>query len=117
MAVLTKVVICVSLESWYPCHQRNPSNGSNRVQSYPAFPLPFSKSLPSDSPPDSIRGLVKPCRCNNDGRGFSEVDGQPTPVALMGDVRFDMDLSELDGGCGSEKPKRYGEDEGKGKEE
>ena len=54
---------------------------------YPAFPLSFSKSLPSDSSADSIRELVKSCRCNNDGRGFSEVDGQPTPVALMGDPR------------------------------
>ena len=32
-------------------------------------------------------------------------------------IRFIMDLSELDGGCGSEKYRRYGEDEGNGKEE
>ena len=32
-------------------------------------------------------------------------------------VRFVMDLSELDSGCGSEKPRRDGEDEGEGMEE
>ena len=32
-------------------------------------------------------------------------------------IRFVMDLSELDGGSGSEKSRRYGEDEGEGKEE
>ena len=32
-------------------------------------------------------------------------------------LRFDMDLLELDGGCGSEKSRRYSEDEAEGKAE
>ena len=64
-----------------------PPDGPNRAQSYPAFPLSFSKSLPSDSSADSIRGPVKSWRCNNDGQGFGEVDGRPTSVALTCDPR------------------------------
>ena len=34
-----------------------------------------------------IGRVVKSCRCNNDGRGFGEVDGRPAPVASTRDPR------------------------------
>ena len=80
------------------------------------YPLPLMDSLNSLSSADSIRGPVKSWRCNNDGRGFGEVDGRPTPVASMRDPRrFVVDLSELDGGGRTEGSRRYGEEEGEGK--
>jgi hypothetical protein len=70
-------------------------------------PLILVTSLTSLSSADSIGGLVKSWRCNNDGRGFSEVDCRPKRVTF---VRFVMDLSEVDGGSCSERSTRYGGD-------
>ena len=74
--------------------------------------------LTSFSSTDFIRRLVKSWRCNNDGRGFGEVDVDRLPwLQCVTLVRFVVDLSELDGGGGTEGSRRYGEDEGEGKEE
>ena len=56
----------------------------------------FSTSLSSLSSINSIEGLIK-----STDEVFGEVDYRPTPVASM--RRFVMDLSELDGGGGSER--------------
>ena len=70
-------------------------------------------SLNSHSSADSIRGPVKSWRCNNDGQGFGRLPWLQCATL----ARFVVDLSELDRGGGTEGYKRYGGDEGEGRED
>ncbi|KIJ95736.1 hypothetical protein K443DRAFT_320663 [Laccaria amethystina LaAM-08-1] len=80
--------------SWYPCHQRNRS----------LFHTLNVTNLPHPpSPPEGLSSLGD-ATTTDEALAKSMVDQLPS-LQCVTIVRFVIDLSELDGGRGSERPR------------